>query len=254
MTGPTPDRFAVIADIHGNADALRAVLADIDARQIACIVNLGDHLSGPLAAAETAEILMSRQMISIRGNHDRYLIQQHPHDMGPSDFAAFSELQPRHIDWLERLSPTAHLGDDVLACHATPHDDQTYWLHEVREDGSTGPRAAEGIAKLGRDTDFPLILCAHTHLPASVRLPDGRRIVNPGSVGLPAYDDIHPVAHAMQAGTPDACYAILDRAGGDWQVTHRHVPYDPTRMAELATRAVRDDWAHALKTGWLPEG
>lgn len=40
--------FAVISDIHGNSDALAAVLADIDALQIETIINLGDHLSGPL--------------------------------------------------------------------------------------------------------------------------------------------------------------------------------------------------------------
>ncbi|MDF0602806.1 metallophosphoesterase family protein [Psychromarinibacter sp. C21-152] len=253
MTDRVPDRFAVLADIHGNADALRAVLADIDAQGLDRVVNLGDHFSGPLAAAETAELLAARDITTIRGNHDRSLIQQHPHEMSPSDFAAFSELQPRHIDWLESLSPTAHFGHDVLLCHATPHDDQTYWLHEVREDGSTGARDAAGIARLGRDADFPLILCAHTHLPAAIRLPDGRRIVNPGSVGLPAYEDIHPVPHVMQSGTPDACYAVLDRAGDAWQVSHRRVPYDPARMTDLARRAGRADWAHALATGWLSD-
>ena len=54
------ERFAVISDIHGNSDALAAVLADIDALQIETIINLGDHLSGPLAARETAD-MHSRQ-------------------------------------------------------------------------------------------------------------------------------------------------------------------------------------------------
>lgn len=56
----TPDRFAAIADIHGNADALAAVLRDIDAQGVAAIVNLGDHLSGPLAAAETLALIRAR--------------------------------------------------------------------------------------------------------------------------------------------------------------------------------------------------
>ena len=57
-----PDRFVLIADIHGNADALAAVLADIDAREGAGagIVNLGDHLSGPLDPAGTAALLRGR--------------------------------------------------------------------------------------------------------------------------------------------------------------------------------------------------
>ena len=43
-------RFAAIADIHGNADALDAVLADLAREGISDVVNLGDHLSGPLHA------------------------------------------------------------------------------------------------------------------------------------------------------------------------------------------------------------
>ena len=50
-------RFAAIADIHGNASALEAVLADIAAQGIVDIVNLGDSLSGPLEAGRTADIL-----------------------------------------------------------------------------------------------------------------------------------------------------------------------------------------------------
>ena len=46
-------RFAAIADIHGNALALDAVLVDIAALGIADAVNLGDHVSGPLEARRT---------------------------------------------------------------------------------------------------------------------------------------------------------------------------------------------------------
>ena len=51
--------LAVIADIHGNRWALEAVLQDIDRRGIQQIVNLGDHLTGPLDPAGTAEFLSS---------------------------------------------------------------------------------------------------------------------------------------------------------------------------------------------------
>ena len=60
---------------------------------IATILNLGDHFSGPLAAAETARLLESREMISIRGNHDRWLIEQDRAHMGASDAAAFDQLR-----------------------------------------------------------------------------------------------------------------------------------------------------------------
>ena len=65
--------LAVIADIHGNRWALEAVLQDIDRRGIQQIVNLGDHLTGPLDPGGTADLLSTRDMLSICGNDDRAL-------------------------------------------------------------------------------------------------------------------------------------------------------------------------------------
>jgi hypothetical protein len=60
-------RFAAIADVHGNCIALEAVLADIAALGITEIVNLGDHVSGPLEARRTADLLIERGILSICG-------------------------------------------------------------------------------------------------------------------------------------------------------------------------------------------
>lgn len=68
-------RFAVISGVHGNVDALSAVLADMGRLKVPEFVNLGDHLSRPLAAAETADLLMTCAMPSIRGNCDRELVE-----------------------------------------------------------------------------------------------------------------------------------------------------------------------------------
>ena len=68
-------RFAAISDIHGNSAALRAVLDDIAALGVYRVVNLGDHLSGPLDPRGTAEILMASGMTSIRGDQDRILAE-----------------------------------------------------------------------------------------------------------------------------------------------------------------------------------
>ena len=64
-------RFAAIADVHGNRPALEAVLADIAMLGLDEVVNLGDHVSGPLEAARTADLLMARGFPSIRGDQDR---------------------------------------------------------------------------------------------------------------------------------------------------------------------------------------
>lgn len=130
-------RIAAIADIHGNACALRAVLDDMAGFSPDVIVNLGDHFSGPLAAADTAEMLLDRpDILSIRGNHDRYLIDQTPTDMGPSDAVAFAELSETALTWLRALPPTLTL-DDLFCCHGTPESDSTYWLHELVGTGSS---------------------------------------------------------------------------------------------------------------------
>ena len=87
-------------------------------------------------------------------------------------------------------------------------------------------KAAEGIAQ-------SLIMCAHTHIARAVKLRDGRMVVNPGSVGLPGYRANHP-PHVVEAGTPDARYAILELRDGSWRVTFRHVPYDHGAAIYLA--------------------
>src|SRR5438309_10515643 len=96
--------------------------------------------------------------------------------------------------------------------------------------------ALDAIEKHAQGISQSLILCAHTHLSRAVRLRDGRSIVNPGSVGSPGYRDKHPFPHVVEAGTPHAPYAILELAGGAWQVTFRQIAYDHGAMAALARR------------------
>lgn len=243
-------RFAAIADIHGNRDALLAVLADIDAQGITTVVNLGDHFSGPLAAGDTADILLARDMINIRGNHDRLLIEQAPEQMGASDKAAYDQLGTAHLDWLRQLPPTRTLGDEIFLCHATPHNDNMYWFEQVLDSGLVATRPYQEIEAFADGLGCGLILCGHSHLPRVLRLSGNRLIVNPGSVGLAGYDDVTPVPHVMQTGCPDASYAILEKKADQWATTLRHVPYDASDMVRLAEKANRPEWARALATGW----
>ncbi|MGO4713668.1 metallophosphoesterase family protein [Bradyrhizobium sp. 2TAF24] len=245
-------RFAAIADIHGNCAALEAVLADIAAQGIADIVNLGDVASGPLHARRTIELLMQRNIVTVRGNHDRYLVEQPPEKMGSWERPAFAELDAGHLDWLRALPASLVFRDDVFACHATPDDDEIYWLETVHADGAVALAPLDVVVRRAGDVPQSLMLCGHSHLPRAVRLPDGRMIVNPGSVGCPGYRDITPVRHVVQTGTPDASYAILDRGDDGWQVTFRQVRYDHRAMADLARQRGRPEWADVLATGWMP--
>jgi predicted phosphodiesterase len=76
-------KIAAISDIHGNLPALEAVLADIATHAVDIIVNLGDILSGPLWAADTADRLMALALPTIAGNHERQLLTQPIERMSP---------------------------------------------------------------------------------------------------------------------------------------------------------------------------
>src|SRR5262245_54243191 len=108
--------FAAIADIHGNRLALEAVLADITALGIRDVVNLGDHVSGPLEAARTADLLIERGFPSIRGDQDRILVELGA--TGGSNRSDFRQLARRHFDWLAGMPPTLVYRDEVFLCHA----------------------------------------------------------------------------------------------------------------------------------------
>jgi diadenosine tetraphosphatase ApaH/serine/threonine PP2A family protein phosphatase len=139
----------------------------------------------------------------------------------------------------------------VFLCHATPADDNVYWLETVTPDGAVRMSPLEAIEKEAEGISQSLILCAHTHIARAVRLGDGRLVVNPGSVGVPGFSYNVPFPHLIEAGTPDARYAILELASGSWRVTFRHVPYDNNAMAALARRNGDLEFASALATGWI---
>jgi diadenosine tetraphosphatase ApaH/serine/threonine PP2A family protein phosphatase len=244
-------RFAAIADVHGNYLALEAVIADIRAQGISDIVNLGDMASGPLDARRTMEALMALDAVHVLGNHDRYLIDRSPEKMGSWDRPAHAQLDATHLDWLRAIPPTRIYRDQVFLCHATPASDEVYWLELVTSDGAVRMGPLEPIELAATGITHRLILCGHSHVARAVRLSDGRLIVNPGSVGSPGYRDVHPFPHVMEAGSPDARYAILELADGAWRATFRHVPYDHEAMAALARQNGQPELASALATGWI---
>jgi len=237
-------RIAILTDIHGNLPALEAVIADAEAQGCTRFVNLGDSLSGPLWPAETANLLIDLDWPTIAGNHERQLLTIDRARMGASDAFASDALNDRHLQWLASLAPTLELSPDVLLCHGTPADDVEHFLHTV--DGGTAREAseAETLERAG-DRSEALILCGHTHLPRIVTLEDGRTIANPGSVGLQAYDDDHPVAYRVEVGDPCARYAIVDGMA----VTLLAIDYDHEAAARRAEMNGSYDWAIALRTG-----
>lgn len=238
-------RIAVLSDIHGNVLALNAVLADLASRLVDATVNLGDVVAGPLWSAETAALLMACDFPTILGNQDRRMTALAPVQMNASERMAAEGLNRAQRAWLGGLPSTLVLGDGVLLVHGTPTDDTVYLVETVSETGARPGTDAEILRRLG-GRDERIVLCGHSHLP-SVRTLNGRLVVNPGSVGLQAYDDDLPHPHRMEAGTPHARYCVIDTAS--LAVEEIEVAYDWEAAAAKAEGVGRGDWAVALRTG-----
>lgn len=250
-------RIAIVSDIHGNLPALEAVVSHIQRRGVDVTVNLGDSASGPLLPRETVRFLMAQDWIQLAGNHERQVLALDPQSPDsvvrqPADAYARAQLGIRELAWMASLKSCQRLNEHVLLCHGTPRSDLEYFLESV-EPGSPHPRCAtaDEVAQRLGEVQAELVVCGHTHVPRSVRAPNGTLVVNPGSVGLQAYDDEHPSFHMVQNGSPDARYAIVERINGTWTAGLISVPYDFRPMAELAQRNGRPDWAHALRTGYM---
>jgi predicted phosphodiesterase len=242
-------RIAVISDLHGNLLALEAVLADIEQRGVDEVVNLGDLVSGGLAPAATADRLMELGQHTVRGNHERQVLQNPYERMSMSDRLAHDQLTEVHRAWFASLPLTAEIAPGVLAFHGSPYNDLVYLLETVEPDGARPATEEEITARLGEYASWPLLLCGHTHLQRQVRLGSGALVVNPGSAGWPAYDDDKPYPHVMESGSPHARYAIADNTSGSWDAELLAVEYDWEAAARLAESNGRLDVAGQLRTG-----
>ena len=268
----TTDRFALVSDIHGNLPALEAVWAEIERAAPTRVLNLGDIASGPLWPRETVAWLMAREQAqpgrwaTIAGNHERQALAADVARMGASDAYAARAFGTAERAWLASL-PAAHwLADDVLMCHGTPGDDLRYFMETVvpgfGAHGQVGVRAATAgeLAQRAAETSVhgrsglaaSLVVCGHTHVPRAMQVPGGPLVLNPGSVGVPAYDDDHPLPHFIETGSPMARWALVERDGASpWSVQLRATPYDWQAAAARAEANGRGDWADALATGFV---
>ncbi|WP_270606996.1 metallophosphoesterase family protein [Bacillus mobilis] len=239
-------KIAIISDVHGNSHALKAVLEDIKHRKAEMIINLGDSVYGPLDSLGTIEILMKNEMIHIKGNCDRMLWEPIQGQSATLTFVQ-NQLTENHIDWLQQ-HPSQYIVDDILFCHGTPTSDEVYLLEEMDENGAV-LKSEKNIMDQLQNIEQKIIVCGHTHIPRVVYLANGKIIINPGSVGLPAYKDELPIVHKMESGTPHAKYVVIEKVSGEWLIEQISVSYNWEEAAGLAVQQERYDWAQALKTG-----
>ena len=242
-------RVAALADTHGNLLALEAVLADLRGQAPDLIVNLGDLFTGPFDPAGSADAQIALGCPTLAGNHERNLIEGD--DTSGSVAFARPFLSATHMEWVRKLPATLRLADgEVFACHGSPSGgDLDYLLENVR--GGRAVLASDDLIRprLAGIGAARLVLCGHTHSPRVVQV-GAVTVVNPGSIGMPAYTDNNPVPHAIETGSPHARYAVATLwPGGMWSVDLRTVIYDWDRAAQQAQNNGKPDVAHWTLSG-----
>jgi predicted phosphodiesterase len=242
-------RVAVIADAHGNLLALEAVLADLRAQAPDLIVNLGDLCTGPFDPVGSVDMQIALGCPTLAGNHERNLLEGD--DASGSVAFARPLLSAAHMSWIGSLPATLRLADgDVFACHGSPAGGDLDYLLEDVGSGRAVLADEDAIrARLAGIGAASLVLCGHTHIPRVVQV-GHVTIVNPGSIGMPAYTDSSPVTHTIETGAPHARYTVITREpGGSWSADLRAVVYDWDRAAHQARTNGKPGVARWTATG-----
>ena len=204
-------RVAVLSDVHGNAPALKGVLAEVERAEADLIVFGGDLTWGPLPE-ETFELVRGLGARFVRGNADRAVLEN------VSETEREQWMQAHHTDEMREL--LASFEEQVVVevdglgavrfCHGSPRTDEECVTPETPE---------ERVREFSAGVEERVIVTAHVHIQFD-REVAGIRSVNAGSVGLP-YE-----------GRPGAYWALL---GPDVEL--RRTEYDVDETIERYRRS-----------------
>ncbi|RXK07875.1 metallophosphoesterase family protein [Halarcobacter bivalviorum] len=247
-------QIAILSDIHSNIYALEEVIKDIKNRDIEVVLNLGDMFYGPIEPRATYELIRENKFINICGNQDREILEASLDQLekNPTLRYTYENLGEEVLYWIQDLQFEKIIGGIYYMIHGTYFDDSQYLLEDI-SNGEVTLRRDEEIIKLTDNIETPFIFCGHSHLPRVHKLNTGQIVINPGSVGLQAYEDELPIKHKMQNHTPDAAYTILTVEENQYSIEQVRVAYDYEKAARKAEDNGRDDWAYALRTGKVLE-
>ena len=234
-------RIAVLADIHGNLPALRAVLAELDREPVDAIVVAGDAVAGPLVR-ECLELLRERpeSVHWISGNSERETVNAYDASPGADDpdspavRAARWSAQALDREWRDRLAswPIALELDGVVFCHGSPRSDD-----EILTTASPDARFAEALANVSQR----LVVGGHTHRQFIRQVRDDLRYANAGSVGLPYEGRRGAFWMVIDGGEPEPRHTDYDLAAA---VEELRVPgYDTDEhLKESLLEPASPDW------------
>lgn len=225
-------RRLIVSDIHGNYEALAAVLEHAEGQYDECIC-CGDLVGYGASPAEVIDWARASCIAVVRGNHDRACATYDGvSDFNPVAMAAarwtHETLSSRDLDWLTNLPQGPLLFEDYQLAHGSPSDEDEYLFHSdqaqmnlsfiVRPVCFIGHTHVQGGWSWERGGVIPLAKPSVRESDRVVSLaPDGLYLINPGSVGQP------------RDGDARAAYAMWD--GGERLLHLRRVPYN-IRMAQ----------------------
>lgn len=222
-------RVALFSDVHGNAVAFDAFLADLDRQTVDQVVCLGDHAQGGAQPVECLKRLQERNWPAVMGNSDQFVLTLDPGEEEVTDAQletarwSASQLSDQLLEFHRSFQPIVELdledGRSLLAFHGTPRSRDEIVGPWMDEEAFREPFAA---------VDSTVLAGGHTHQQWARRLGD-RYYVNPGSVGL-AYDH-HQTEESFRAD-PCAEYAVLTVDGPGVGIEFRRAPFDAGAVLE----------------------
>lgn len=222
-------KIAVISDIHGNMQALDAVLENIKKENCEKIFCLGDlAMAGP-QPFETVEKIKELQKTTdftiIQGNTDEmiancdnqilHMLEENNPVMAhalESDITTVSEEQKNYLRNLPSQKEIEIEGLKILLVHGSPRKNNENIFDNLK---------IEEVEEMISGTNADIIFCGHTHVPCGYQTNTKQTVVNAGSVGRPFSEE------------PKSCYAVLEINNREFSIKHNLVDYDFKTAAKL---------------------
>jgi putative phosphoesterase len=215
--------IAVISDIHGNYEALKAVLEEIDKLSVSKIYCLGDVVGYYSQVNECCDVLRERSIECLLGNHDWYMISGSfcPRSQSVNDCLNYQKkvISKLNFDWIKTFKIQFEL-DCIKMVHGGWTDPIDEYLYDPTED-------------YFNKIDGNIFISGHTHIQQLHKYAN-KVYCNPGSVGMPRDND------------PRAAYALIDNN----EITLKRVEYNMEKVFYLMDKAGFNDYYYGgLKTG-----
>ena len=185
--------IALLSDIHGNLEAFKAVLNEIQNDDLKMVIILGDLVDYGADSAEVVravvELKKTVKVICLRGNHDDAVLRKDctsfRTEHGRSNFnQTLKDLEDLNL--IKEFESLCHLdslvGENIVFCHAMPEN--KFWGKAPK----VSPICYDTIRFYRSKTDR-MIVGGHSHIQGWTVTDSGDIYLNPGSVGQPRNGD-----------------------------------------------------------------